>query len=82
MELVLTARGVAASYSRSGSGANTDQCGLQLGSVIEEVTLNSCVVGKPEVIRFISHAAQWCRFFRCSLACPSPKLHRPLESTE
>jgi hypothetical protein len=50
------------------AGANTDQCGLQLGSVIEEVTLNSCVVGKPEVIRFISHAAQWCRFFRCSLA--------------
>jgi len=45
MELVLTARGVAASYSRSGSDANTDQCGPQLDSVIEEVTLSSRVVG-------------------------------------
>jgi hypothetical protein len=50
MELVLTARGVAASHSRSGSGANTNQCGPQLNSVIEEVTLNSCVVGYSEVI--------------------------------
>jgi hypothetical protein len=44
MELVLTSRGVAASHSRSGPGANTDQCGPQLDSVIEELTLNSCVV--------------------------------------
>jgi hypothetical protein len=36
--------GAAASYSRSGSGANTDQCSPQLDSVIEEVRLNSCVV--------------------------------------
>ena len=50
MELVLTARGVAASHSRSGSGANTDQYGSQLDSVIEEVTPNSCVVGYSKVI--------------------------------
>jgi hypothetical protein len=29
---------------------------------------NSCIVGKPEVIRFILHEAGWRRFFRCSLA--------------
>jgi hypothetical protein len=49
VELVLTARGVAASHTRSGSGANTDQCGPQLDSVIEEVTLNSSVVGQPSL---------------------------------
>ena len=26
------------------------------------------VVGQPQVIRFIRHAARWRRFFRCSLA--------------
>src|ERR1700730_12748677 len=33
------------SHSRSGSGANTNHVGPQLDSVVEEVTLNSCVVG-------------------------------------
>jgi hypothetical protein len=28
---------------------NTDHCGPQLHSMIVEVTLNSCVVGKPQV---------------------------------
>jgi hypothetical protein len=32
------------------------------------VTINSRIVGKPEVIRFIRHAARWRRFFRSSLA--------------
>src|SRR4029077_18072175 len=29
------------------------------------------IVGKSEVIRFISHAARWRHFFRCSLAAPN-----------
>jgi hypothetical protein len=41
------------SHSRSGSGANTDHGGPQLDSGVDEVTLNSCVVGYTEV----EHAA-------------------------
>jgi hypothetical protein len=65
MELVLTSRGVAASHSGSGPGANTDQCGPQLDSVIEELTLNSCVVAYPSVayrqlpIRQLSNIDGW-----------------------
>ena len=42
---------VAASYSRSGSGANTHHCGSQPGTAIEELTLMFCVAGKQDVGR-------------------------------
>jgi hypothetical protein len=40
------------------------------GSVLKNalIATNFRLVGQPEVIRFIRHAARWRRFFRCSLA--------------
>src|SRR5580704_5812461 len=46
------------SHSRSGSRANTDHGGPQLESVVEEVTLNSCVAN-PEVGNQPRNAT-WC----------------------
>jgi hypothetical protein len=48
-------------------GPSDRSVGLPASLRASEYLVNCCVVGKPEVIRFIRHAARWRRFFRCSL---------------